>query len=351
MSSNLPSSLCPVLDSEAGECVTLAHGEGARLTRELIERRIIPRFANDKLNALGDAARLPVVGGHLAFAADGFVVSPLFFPGGDIGKLAVFGTTNDLVVAGAQPLWLSLSLIIEEGLPLATLDRVLESIANAAQSIGVQIVAGDTKVVPRGAADALFITTSGIGQFFDEQPPDCRRIVPSDALIVTGPIAQHGMAIMSVRESFGVEGEIQSDCGSLLPAATALRTAKIPVRAMRDATRGGVAAVLHEWSNASGLTLTVEESKIPVSSEARGLCELLGIDPLFVANEGTMLAAVPAAFSELAVSALRQTVGGAQAVVIGKVSERKVASVTVIRSLGREVALDEPSGSFLPRIC
>jgi hydrogenase expression/formation protein HypE len=342
---------CPVLSTNEKEFVTLAHGEGARLTRELIQRRILPWFTNDTLASLGDAARLPIVSGPLAFTSDGFVVSPLFFPGGDIGKLAVYGTTNDLAVAGAQPLWLSLSLIIEEGLPFATLDRVLQSVAQAAQSVGVQVVAGDTKVVPRGAADGLFLTTSGIGYFQDDQRYDCRDILPGDALIVTGDIARHGMAVMSARESLGVVAQIESDCGSLLPAVKALQEAGVAVRAMRDATRGGVAAVLHEWSFACGHTLTVEENKLPVTREVRGLCELLGLDPLFVANEGTMLVAVPAELATRAVEALRQIAISASAVVIGRVSERKIAPVTVIRSLGREIPLDEPSGAFLPRIC
>ncbi len=342
---------CPILSVDDKECVTIAHGEGARLTRELIQRRILPLFSNDALASFGDAARLPSVSGQLAFASDGFVVSPLFFPGGDIGKLAVYGTTNDLAVAGARPLWLSLSLIIEEGLPFATLDRVLQSVAQAAKTVGVQVVTGDTKVVPRGAADGLFITTSGIGHYQDEQRYDCRDIRPGDALIVTGTIACHGMAVMAARENLGVVAEIESDCGSLLPAVTALSHAGIPVRAMRDATRGGVAAVLHEWSLACGHTLTVDENKIPVNHVVRGLCEILGLDPLFVANEGTMLVAVPDEFACRAVEALRQTAVSANAVCFGRVSQRKIAPVTVIRSLGREIPLDEPSGAFLPRIC
>lgn len=351
MSSTPSSFTCPLPSSDDKECVTLAHGEGAKLSRELVQRQILPLFKNDMLASLGDAARLPSVPGPLAFASDGYVVSPLFFPGGDIGKLAVYGTTNDLAVAGAQPLWLSLSLIIEEGFAFTTLRRVLESAAQAAQSIGVQVVTGDTKVVPVGTADSLFITTSGIGHYQDDQPYDCRAIRPGDALIITGAIAQHGMAVMAARESLGMTAEIYSDCGSLLPAVRELRAAGIAIRAMRDATRGGVAAVLHEWSIACGHTLTVEESKIPVREQVRGLCELLGLDPLFIANEGTMVVAVPVEYAAQAVRVLRNSQACPEAVEVGMVSERKIAPVTVIRTLGREIPLDEPSGAFLPRIC
>lgn len=348
---NVSSITCALPASDDRDCVTLAHGEGARLTREFIQRQILPLFQNDLLAALGDAARLPNISGPLAFASDGYVVSPLFFPGGDIGKLAIYGTTNDLAVAGAQPLWISLSLIIEEGFPLATLQRILQSAAQTARSIDVQVVTGDTKVVPAKAADGLFITTSGIGQYHDDQRYDCREIQPDDALIVTGPIAQHGLAVMTARESLGMTTDIVSDCGTLLPAITALRTARIPIRAMRDATRGGVAAVLHEWSFACGHTLCLDESKVPLREQARGLCELLGLDPLFIANEGTMVVAVPADYAEQAVTILRNCGTCPEAALVGQATHRKIAPVTVIRSLGREIPLDEPSGSFLPRIC
>lgn len=351
MSFNSLSITCPAQRSDDQECVSLAHGEGARLTREFIQSRILPLFNNGMLDSLSDAARLPNIAGELAFASDGYVVSPLFFPGGDIGKLAVCGTTNDLAVAGAQPVWLSLSLIIEEGLPFAKLDRVLQSVAQTAREIGVQVVTGDTKVVPRGAADGLFITTSGIGYYQDNLRYDCRDLCVGDILIVTGAIAQHGMAVMAAREPLGLTAEICSDCGSLLPAVQQLRKAGIPIRAMRDATRGGVAAVLHEWSLACHHTLAVHESRIPIREEARGMCELLGLDPLFIANEGTMVVAVPERHANQALVALRQTPISVGSVVIGEVTQRKISPVTVIRSLGREIPLDEPSGSFLPRIC
>jgi hydrogenase expression/formation protein HypE len=321
------------------------------LTRELIAKHITPRFCNAVLDELSDAARLPRIDGEIAFATDSFVVSPLFFPGGDIGSLAVTGTLNDLSVAGAEPLWLSVSLILEEGLPLETLDRVLQSLAETTRRAAVQVVAGDTKVVPRGAADKMFINTSGIGRYLGSIRSDVKILQPGDALIVTGPIGQHGMAVLAARESFGLQSEIVSDCAWLGPAVQALANAGVSVRAMRDATRGGVAAVLHEWAIASGYTLRVEEKKIPVQPEVRGMCELLGLDPLFVANEGTMLIAVAPNEVERALAVLQQIPVARQAACIGQVMQRDLAPVTVVRSLGREVPLDEPAGAFLPRIC
>jgi hydrogenase expression/formation protein HypE len=343
---------CPVSSAGAGDLITLAHGEGGRLTRQLIQQRILPRLRHvGGIGDLPDAARLPRPGGELAFSTDSFVVSPLFFPGGDIGKLAVYGTANDLAVAGARPLWLSLSLILEEGLPLALLDRVLESTANAADSIGLKIVAGDTKVVPRGAADGLFITTAGVGELINPVPPGPTALQPTDELIVSGPIARHGIAVLAARDQLSVEPLPESDCGPLWPAVESLRRAGIAPRAMRDATRGGVAAVLHEWAGSSGMTLVIDEDRLPVAADIRGVCELLGLDPLHVANEGTMVLAVSREQVATALDALRavqQTVG---AKAVGTVKARTLFPVTVRRLLGREQPLDEPLGAPLPRIC
>jgi hydrogenase expression/formation protein HypE len=330
--------------------ITLAHGEGGRLTRQLVRELIAAELDNAYLQPLDDAARLPCVEGPLAFTTDSFVVSPLFFPGGDIGSLAVYGTVNDLAVNGARPLWLTLSLILEEGIPRTVLNRVLQSAAQAAQQAGVQIVAGDTKVVPRGAADGLFINTAGIGQLIKPYPPGPRELQVGDELIVTGPIGRHGIAVLAAREDLAVEPP-QSDVGSLLPAVDALRRALGGrVRAMRDATRGGVAAVLHEWASACGHTLTIQERCVPITPEVRGTCELLGLDPLHVANEGTMLVAVEHGAGEAAVTALG-TVTGAMAAYVGHVVTRTAASVTVQRTLGPEQPLDDPLGAPLPRIC
>lgn len=342
---------CPVGELSSEELVTLAHGEGGRLTRQFIARHILPTFSNAYLQPLHDAAQLPEIGGPCAMACDAFVISPLFFPGGDIGRLAVTGTLNDLVVGGAEPLWLSLALVIEEGLPLETLDRVLVSAAAAARDAGVCIVCGDTKVVPRGAADKLFLTTTGIGKMPGHLRIDPGSLRPGDTLIVSGPIGQHGIAVLAAREGLDVAPVITSDCGYLGPAVAALIAAGVEVRAMRDATRGGVAAVLHEWSAACGHTLSVDEQRLPLTSQVRALCELLGLDPLMVACEGSMLLAVPEGQAAAALKALHQVSISRSACVIGRVQPRRVSPVTVVRSLGREVALDEPSGALLPRIC
>ena len=331
--------------------VNMAHGEGGRLTRKLIAERMLPALNNPYLAALGDAAILPRPTGALAMTTDSFVVTPLFFPGGDIGRLAVYGTVNDLVVSGARPLWLSLGMIVEEGLPLATLDRVLNSIASAAQRVGVPIVAGDTKVVPRGAADGLFLNTTGIGEIVAPPPPGPTTLDIGDQLIVNGPIARHGIAVLCAREQLGFEPSPESDCAPLSAAVEALRSAQIPVKAMRDATRGGVAAVLHEWAEACQLSLSIDEEQLPINDETRGACELLGLDPIHVANEGTMLVAVPEAFVAAALAALCSTTVSRSAVRVGEVGPRRPAAVFARRGFGREIPIDEPAGSPLPRIC
>ncbi len=342
---------CPIELGADAERVTLAHGEGGRLMRRLVRERILPRLGNPHLDALADAATLPAIDGPLAFTTDGFVVSPLVFPGGDIGRLAVFGTVNDLAVAGAVPLWLSLSLIIEEGLPIAALESALIGAADAAARVGVRVVAGDTKVVPRGAADGLFATTSGIGRLVSPAIPGPAALAPGDELIVSGPIGRHGVAILACRESLGFDPPPTSDCAPLVDAVAALRDAKLPVRAIRDATRGGVAAVLHEFAEACGHTLAIDESRLPVTGDVRGVCELLGLDPLQMACEGTMVVAVEAGFAEAAVTALRRVVESAGATAIGSVRPQVGTPVVVRRALGAEQALDEPSGAPLPRIC
>jgi hydrogenase expression/formation protein HypE len=341
---------CPV-ESEGAGCVTLAHGEGGRLSRRLLQEVILPRLGKRETVSLDDAARLPPLAAQPVFTTDSFVVSPLFFPGGDIGTLAVYGTVNDLVVAGAQPKWLSLALILEEGLPLAVLERVLNSVAGAAKRCGVAVVTGDTKVVPRGAADQLFINTAGLGELLEPAPDGPSAIRSGDELLVSGPIGRHGIAVLAAREQLGFDPPPVSDCGPLLSAANALRTAGIPVRAMRDATRGGLAAVLHEWAAASGCTLSVEESHVPVADDVRGACEVLGLDPLHVACEGTMVIAVPPGWSDAAAVALRQCLESRAAAQIGRAIQRTIAPVTVRRLLGRVQPLEDPAGRLLPRIC
>lgn len=341
---------CPIPEA-AGERVTLAHGEGGRLTRKLIAEHLLPALGNQILSSLGDAAALPNVVGPLAFTTDSFVVSPLFFPGGDIGTLAVYGTVNDLAVSGARPRWISLSLIIEEGLPFAALDRILQSIAMAAQVAQVEVVTGDTKVVPQGAVDKLFINTAGIGEIVAPAPPGPSSLEAGDELIVTGPLGRHGIAILASRENLGFEPPPHSDCAPLTPAVSILREAQYPIRAMRDATRGGVAAVLHEWAAQVPVTMQIDETLLPITAEVRGVCELLGLDPLHIANEGVMVIAVPTGWGQRAVSLLHTLEVAAQAAVIGQVIPQRIAPVVVRRALGKDQPLDEPSGSPLPRIC
>lgn len=347
---------CPISIDADAERISLAHGEGGRAMRTLIEERVLPKFAHNDVARPDDAAVLDACGGELAFTTDSFVVSPIFFPGGDIGRMAVFGTVNDLVVSGAQPLWLSLSLIIEEGLPIDVLDRVLDSVADAAKEAGVRVVTGDTKVVPRGSADALFLNTSGVGRIVAPAPVGPRALEVGDELIVSGPIGRHGIAILAAREQLGLMPPPETDCACLLKSVNCLRRAGLlgedgSIRAMRDATRGGVTAVLHEWAAACGNTLTINEADVPVTPDVRGAAELLGLDPLHIANEGTMLIAVPAGCGAKVVSALRASTIANQGAVIGRVRERVSAPVTVVRSIGREQTLDEPSGAMLPRIC
>ena len=346
----LPHSSCPVPADK--DCITLSHGEGARATRELIHNRILRQIGTKQDAALPDAASLSIATTRIAVTTDSFVVSPLFFPGGDIGTLAVYGTVNDLAVSGAVPRWLSLALIIEEGLPLATLDRVLDSIASAARRCDVAIVTGDTKVVPLGAADGLFVNTTGIGEFTHEPPAGPESIRTGDTLIVSGPIGCHGLAVLAAREELQLEPAPRSDSAPL-HTATATLLKKVPgaIRAIRDATRGGVSAVLHEWSADCGLTMILDESRIPVSDEVRGACELLGIDALYSANEGTMMIAIDPSAAEQALATLQSVPESRFATVIGHVAAAGVSPVTIRRLLGSEQPVDEPTGTMLPRIC
>lgn len=342
---------CPTAITADGERITLAFGEGGRLSRRLIRERILPRFANDHLRLLGDSALLVPSTSQLAFSTDAYTVTPLFFPGGDIGKLAVFGTVNDLAVSGAIPRWLSLSLIIEEGLPWSVLDRVLDSLQIAADQSQITIVTGDTKVVPRGASDQLFITTSGVGEFLAPPPAGPTALQAEDVLIVSGPIGRHGAAILCAREQFDFVPPPESDCAPVTAPIAALQSALLTPRSIRDATRGGVAAVLHEWAESSGITCIVDEAAIPVDPAVRAVCELLGLDPLHLANEGTFVLATPPERVGPTLDVLQQHDVSRLATVIGHMTRRRVAPVAVVRASGRDVALDDPSGAPLPRIC
>lgn len=345
-----PDAACPLPQSHDAERVTLAYGDGGRLSRSFVQEWILSRFQNPALHALGDAAVLES-SGRLAFTTDSFTVTPLFFPGGDIGTLAVCGTVNDLAVSGARPRWMSLALIIEEGLRWDTLGHVLDSIQRTADAAGVAVVTGDTKVVPHGCVDQLMITTAGLGEFSKGAPPGAARLQTGDGIIVSGPIGQHGAAILCARDELGFEPTPVSDCACLNVPLLALQHAGLQVRATRDATRGGVAAVLHEWSQASGLAIDLEESHLPMLPEVRAVCELLGLDPLFLACEGTFVAAVPEVLIDRVLAVLRLHNVSQAATVVGRVMPARSTPVCVRRAAGRLVPLDEPAGSPLPRIC
>jgi hydrogenase expression/formation protein HypE len=353
MNSDLSSG--PILDCGlplgAGDRITLAHGGGGRLARTLVQGLFSKAFGGDALAADHDSSVLPVpAGGEIAFSTDSFVVNPLFFPGGDIGRLAVFGTANDLAMSGARPLFLSLAMILEEGLPMATLHRLVHSIALAAREAGVEITTGDTKVVERGKADGLYLNTSGIGRVEHSLRirPDSLR--PGDALILSGDLGRHGIAVMAARAGLEFERPVESDCALLFPLVQELLAAGIEIRCLRDLTRGGLNSALHEISLRAGFGMEIEEGAIPVAAEVQGACEFLGLDPMLVANEGRFLAVVPADQAKEAVARLRRLELGSGACVVGRVTES--GSRVKIRSrIGVFRYLEFPSGDQLPRIC
>ncbi|HSR54233.1 MAG TPA: hydrogenase expression/formation protein HypE [Acidobacteriota bacterium] len=340
----------PISDYES---VTLGHGGGGRLTQDLIAGLLLPALRNPLLEELHDGAILPSNGGGaLALTTDSFVVDPLFFPGGDIGSLSVHGTANDLAMCGARPLYLTLSLILEEGFEIKRLVRIVESVRRACQESGLQVLAGDTKVVERGKGDGIFINTSGIGQVHPQADISARRIRPGDKLIVSGTLAEHGIAILSRREGLTFESEIVSDSAALWPLVeTALQTVGKGVHALRDATRGGVAAVLNELAASGGCGVRVEEQAVPVREEVKGACEMLGLDPLYVANEGKFLAFVEPGCADQVVQSLRRHPLGAEARIIGEAVEEHKGMVRLSTVLGGSRILDMLSGEQLPRIC
>lgn len=334
------------------ERITMAHGAGGKASGALIEGVLVPAFASPELDRLADAGSVAVDGAQLAITTDSFVVKPIRFPGGSIGELAVNGTVNDLAMAGAQPLVLTLSLILEEGLEATTLREEVDAIARAAGVAGVKIVAGDTKVVERGHADQLYICTTGLGRRDPRATlsPDALR--PGDAIIVSGPIGEHGTAIMLARGEFDLGAEICSDTRSLWPAVDRLLdTAGPQLRCLRDATRGGVASVLNELARASGVSMLVREAAVPVHPAVAGAAEILGIDPMHVANEGVFVAAVDARHADAAVAALRDVPGGESAAVIGEVRTEPPGMVLVETAFGGRRVMDQLVGDPLPRIC
>lgn len=342
---------CP-LPVTATDRVLLGHGSGGKLTTELIEGMIVPAFANPVLAALDDQAILPLDRpGRLAFTTDSYVVSPIFFPGGDIGELSVNGTINDLAVGGARPLALSLAFILEEGLPLDDLRRVIDSARRAAQRAGVSIVTGDTKVVERGSCDQIFINTSGIGIVAPGLELGSAQVRPGDAILLSGPIGDHGIAIMAHRAGLELGGDLVSDCAPLHTLAGAILQACPEVHAMRDPTRGGVAATLVEIATRRQLGIDVDEAAIPVREAVRGACELLGLDPLLVANEGKLVVFVPEAAAPRALEAMRDHPQGRHAVRIGSVTDAHPTTVELVTPVRGRRLLDLPFAEPLPRIC
>lgn len=336
--------------------ITLAHGAGGRAMRSLIEEVFMDAFGNAELARMEDQARLDITplarqGDRLAFSTDSYVIDPLEFPGGNIGTLAINGTLNDLAVGGARPLYLSCAFIIEEGLEVAQLRRIAYAMRDEALKAGVSIVTGDTKVVPRGKGDKLFINTSGIGVIprgIRLGADNCR---PGDKVIVNGTLGDHGAAILNARGDLALQAELASDCQSLYGLIERMLKACPDIRAMRDATRGGVAAVLHEYAETSGRAIRLFEEQLPVKEEVRGVCEILGLDALHFANEGKLVAVVPASQAERLVAAMRQHVAGKEACVIGEVLEGPAGQVQVYTLMGGERLLSQPVGEMLPRIC
>lgn len=346
---------CPIPISDYPE-VLLAHGGGGRLMRQLIERMFFAAFGGSDApagdSAVLDPARdLAGAGRRLAFTTDSFVVRPLEFPGGDIGKLAVCGTVNDLAMAGARPAVLSAGFILEEGLPMETLWRVVCSMRDTAAAAGVRIVTGDTKVVDRGKGDGIFINTTGIGVLDHDLDIGPASVREGDAVLVSGDLGRHGIAIMAVREGLEFESQIQSDCAPLWEPVRALLEAGIAVRCLRDLTRGGLASALNEIATDTGLRIHIREAAVPVSEGVRGACEILGFDPLYVANEGRFVAFVAPEDAERAVAALRAHPVSSGAAVIGEVAQGSGGLVTLQSSIGANRILDLLSGEQLPRIC
>lgn len=338
------------LDLQAGR-VELGHGSGGRATAQLIEELFEAHFDNPWLARRNDQACFEVPAGRMVMTTDGFVISPLFFPGGDIGSLAVHGTINDVAMAGARPLYLACGMILEEGFPLADLAAVVQSMAAAARAAGVPIVTGDTKVVERGKGDGVFITTTGVGVVPPGVEIAADRARPGDAVLLSGGIGDHGTAVLSRRESLNFETELRSDSAALHGLVAAMVEAVPDIHVMRDPTRGGLAALLNEIARESRVGIIIREQAIPIATAVRGACELLGLDPLYVANEGKLVAFCAAADADLLLSAMRGHPLGTQAAIIGEVIEDADQFVQMQTAFGGDRIIDWLAGEQLPRIC
>jgi hydrogenase expression/formation protein HypE len=333
------------------DTIVLGHGSGGRLSAELMRSIFLPAFENPVLARLDDQAIVRVDGTRLAFTTDSFVVKPLFFPGGDIGSLAVHGTVNDLAMGGATPLFLSTAFIIEEGLPMETLRRVVASLRTAARNAGVEIVTGDTKVVEKGCGDQLFLNTTGIGLVADDLELSANRARPGDRVLLSGSIGEHGIAILAQREGLEFECPVESDSAPLHTLVAGMLKASREIRCMRDPTRGGVASALNEIAEQSHVGIQLEERAIPIREEVRGACEMLGLDPLYVANEGKLIAIVAPGAADSVLEAMRCHSLGRNAQIVGTVRESPSPLVTMRGALGTSRMVDMLPGDQLPRIC
>jgi hydrogenase expression/formation protein HypE len=343
-------SSCPVPLPRKTE-ITIGHGGGGQLTQDLIDRVFRPAFSNPALDAQHDGALLKAGTARFAFTTDSHVVSPLFFPGGDMGKLAVNGTVNDLAMCGARPLWLSAAFILEEGLPIATLERIVASMRDAAAAAGVSIVTGDTKVVERGKGDCVYVTTSGLGVIEHGLTVAPSSVLPGDAILLSGDIGRHGMAIMATREGLSFDSPIESDCAPLAGAVNALLDAGIAPHCLRDLTRGGLATVLVEIAEQASVSIVADEAKIPVSEPVHGACEILGLDPLYVACEGRFVCILPEPQAAQALNILARSAPGGPPMRIGFVEAQPARRVTLRSVIGVERTIERLSGEQLPRIC
>lgn len=351
MTAGIPLGFCCATPSAVTDRVQLGHGSGGRLSSALLVEHFLPYLDNPVLARLGDASIVSIGGAEMAISTDSFVVHPLEFPGGDIGSLAVHGTLNDVSMMGATPKCLTAGFVLEEGLPLDLLARIVASMGRAARAAGVPVVAGDTKVVERGKADGLFVNTTGVGVLDPNFRPAPDRARPGDVVIVSAPIARHGMAVMAAREGLAFESTITSDSACLWPLVERLRALRIDVHVLRDPTRGGVASALNEIAAMSNVGVVLEEGALPVPDDVRAACEMLGFDPLYVANEGVLLAFVPAAESSRTLEALRSHELGATAVPIGRVIAEHAGVVALRTALGGTRIVDLLPGDQLPRIC
>ena len=331
--------------------ILLEHGSGGLLSNELIANTFLPHFSNSYLERLEDSAVLSIGNQKFCFTTDSYVVSPVFFPGGNIGSLAVHGTVNDLAVCGGRPLYMSAGYILEEGFPFASLTKIIESMADAARGAGIKIVTGDTKVVSRGAVDGIFINTSGIGIIEYEGALSIKSIKTGDAVILNGTIGDHGAAIMKARENLGFEADIISDSAPLNGLIAEILKVSPDIHCMRDATRGGLGAILAEIAQSANVCIHINEHDIPVCENVRGICEILGLDPLFLANEGKMVVFCPAAEASNVIAVMKRHEFGRNATMIGNVGESSQGRVVLKTSIGGERIVDLPTGELVPRIC